>query len=158
MIDFVQAATSEQIEAARRLFRAYEASLNLDLNYQNFEKELAELPGKYAAPEGCLLLAVEDEKVLGCVAMRKLEIGVCEMKRLFVLPAAQGKGLGKNLVKEIIKCAKNAGYHTMKLDTLASRMQNAIQLYRAFGFQETAAYYQTPMADTIFMELNLPNN
>src|SRR3979411_3187892 len=102
----IQAESSEDIRNARELFKEYEAWLEIDLCFQNFEKELAELPGKYAPPDGRLLLAVENEKVAGCVALRKIGEGVCEIKRLFLRPQSRGKGLGRQLAEEIIQNAK----------------------------------------------------
>lgn len=158
MLNFVQAATPAQIEEARKLFREYQAWLGLDLEFQDFETELAELPGKYALPSGCLLLATESEKVFGCAALRRIDDEVCEMKRLFVRPSAQGRGVGKILVNEVFKKARNIGYRKMRLDTLAPQMQNAVALYRAVGFQEIPAYYHNPIPGTLFMELILPSD
>lgn len=155
MMKIIQAETSEQVEQARVLFREYEAGLGLDLCFQGFEQELASLPGKYAPPQGCLLLAVEDEQILGCAAFRQINADTCEMKRLFVRETGRGRGLGKDLVEEIIKRARLAGYRSIRLDTLPSRMGKAIAIYRARGFREIPAYYETPVNETIFMELRL---
>lgn len=155
MMKIIQAETSEQVEQARVLFREYEAWLGLDLCFQGFEQELALLPGKYAPPRGCLLLAVEDETVLGCAALRQIDENTGEMKRLFVREIARGRGLGKDLVEEIVKRAREAGYQSIRLDTIASRMSKAVALYRARGFREITAYYETPVAETVFMELQL---
>ena len=139
-----------------QLFRAYAASLPIDLGYQNFDAELASLPGKYTPPTGALLIARDaSDAALGCVAMRPLdEPGICEMKRLYVAPAGRGQGLGKQLARAIIEAARAANYREMRLDTLAT-MHEAQKLYRALGFTEIAAYYDTPIENTVFMSLTL---
>jgi ribosomal protein S18 acetylase RimI-like enzyme len=148
--------TASDLPAITQLFRAYAASLPIDLGYQGFDGELASLPGKYAPPAGALLIARDaNGAALGCVAMRPLdERGVCEMKRLYVAPAGRGQGLGKHLARAIIEAARAAGHHEMRLDTLAS-MHEAQALYRALGFVEIAAYYDSPIAGTVFMSLKL---
>lgn len=142
--------------AITELFRAYSDSLPIDLGYQGFDAELASLPGKYAPPTGALLIARDTYgAALGCVAMRPLdEPGVCEMKRLYVAPAGRGQGLGKQLALAIIEAARVAGYREMRLDTLAT-MHDAQRLYRALGFVEIGAYYETPIENTVFMSLTL---
>lgn len=143
------------LPAITQLFRAYAQSLPIDLGYQGFDGELASLPGKYALPAGALLLARDASgAALGCVAMRPLEDGVCEMKRLYVAPAGRGQGLGKQLALAIIEAARAAGHREMRLDTLAS-MHDAQKLYRALGFTEIAAYYDSPIENTVFMSLTL---
>lgn len=139
-----------------QLFRAYAASLPIDLSYQGFDGELASLPGKYAPPAGALLIARDESgAALGCVAMRPLdEPGVCEMKRLYVAPEGRGMGLGRALAQAIIIAARAAGYQGMRLDTL-SHMTEAQALYRALGFTEIGAYYDTPIENTVFMSLKL---
>ena len=151
----IQTGTSEQIELARELFKDYEVALGISLCFQNFEKELAELPGDYTPPDGRLILAFDDGELAGCVALRKLNDGICEMKRLFVRPAFQGKGLGRNLIDSIIREAKAIGYERMRLDTLPLQMNKAIALYRAIGFQEIDPYYANPVPGALFMELRL---
>jgi putative acetyltransferase len=152
---FIQASTPEHIDQVRTLFREYEAWLNLDLCFQNFEKELAELPGAYAPPSGRLLLAFSDNQLAGCVALRSLGDDVCEMKRLFLRPQFHGRGLGRELAKRIIEEARDAGYQRMRLDTLAEQMGSAIRLYRALGFKEIDPYYKNPVPGALFMELTL---
>ena len=139
---------------ARRLFKEYEASLDVDLRYQGFEQELAALPGAYAPPRGRLLLAADDSVPAGCVALRPLGGDVCEMKRLYVCPAARGRRVGRLLAETVIREARLIGYSRMRLDTLPS-MKEALALYRALGFEEIAPYYASPVAGTRFMELAL---
>jgi putative acetyltransferase len=151
----VAAQIPTDLPAITQLFRAYADSLPIDLGYQGFDGELASLPGKYAPPAGALLIARDaNGAALGCVAMRPLEDGVCEMKRLYVPPAGRGQGLGKQLARAIIEAARAAGHHEMRLDTLAS-MHEAQALYRALGFVEIAPYYDTPIEGTVFMSLTL---
>jgi GNAT superfamily N-acetyltransferase len=151
----IQAKTTEQIEQARTLFREYEAWLDLDLCFQNFEKELAELPGKYAPPDGRLLLAYEDDELAGCVALRRLSDEICEMKRLFLRQGFHGRGLGRELVNSILSEARSMGYRRMRLDTLPEHMGSAISLYRSVGFKEIAPYYNNPVPGALFMEIEL---
>lgn len=155
VIDFVQASSDDDIARARELFREYETWIQTDLCFQSFEQELAELPGKYAPPDGRLLLAFHDGQLAGCVALRKLGEGVCEMKRLFVRPDFHGRGLGRRLIDEVVKEAREIGYQRMRLDTLPPRMNKAIALYRRLGFKEIEPYYDNPVAGALFMELQL---
>jgi len=154
-MNFIQASSPVEIDQARELFREYEAWLNLDLCFQNFEKELAELPGAYAPPGGRLLLALDDNELAGCVALRRLNDNVCEMKRLFLRPQFQGRGLGRELAERIIEEGRAIGYQKMRLDTLSEQMGSAIRVYRALGFQEIAPYYKNPVPGALFMELLL---
>ncbi len=154
-MEIIQASSSEHINQARELFRDYEAWLNLDLCFQNFEKELAELPGGYAPPPGRLLLAFQNDELVGCVALRKLNDDTCEMKRLFLRPQFHGRGLGKELAERIIEEARVIGYQRMRLDTLSEQMGSAIGLYRALGFREIEPYYDNPVPGALFMELRL---
>jgi putative acetyltransferase len=152
---FVQAQSPEEIEIARELFREYAAGLNIDLCFQNFDQEVNGLPGNYAPPAGRLLLAIEDEQVAGCIALRRYDDGDCEMKRLYVRPEFRGQGLGKKLVTTLIDAARQIGYRRMLLDTLPGKMDEAIALYRSRGFHEIAPYYHNPVAGALFMELRL---
>lgn len=154
MIAPVQSA--DDLAAVAALFQAYEASLDVDLGYQDFAAELAALPGKYAPPAGALLLARDaDAQPLGCVALRPMaEPGCCEMKRLYVAPAGRGTGLGRSLMLAIIDAAKAIGYRELWLDTLPS-MAEAQGLYRAAGFEPAEPYYDTPVAGTVFLRLML---
>lgn len=155
LTELSQVRSSDDVDHARELFKEYEAWLGIDLCFQNFEKELAELPGKYAPPDGRLLLAVENGNVAGCVALRKIGEGICEIKRLFLRPAFRGKGLGRQLAERIIRDAREIGYQRMRLDTLPPKMNDAIALYRSLGFKEIEAYYDNPVPGAKFMELDL---
>ena len=152
MFRLAKVRQAEEIAAAATLFREYVDWLGIDLSFQGFEAELASLPGKYAPPIGELMLAhAPDGNVLGCVAMRPLEgPAVCEMKRLYVRPAARGRGIGVALVEAIIGCAEELDYQEMKLDTLAG-MQEAFALYKRFGFSEIPAYYHNPVPGTVYL-------
>ena len=143
-----------RIEEVKTLFQEYSASLGIDLAYQNYAEEFAALPGKYDLPDGRLYIATVDGVLTGCVAMRKLDAGRAEMKRLYVRSAYRGLHIGQMLAKQIISDAKEIGYHTLLLDTLAS-MQSAQVLYRQLGFVEIDAYYECPIAGTVFMQLSL---
>ena len=149
-----QATTAEQIATIRDLFQEYAAWLRIDLCFQGFAEELANLPGAYAPPRGRLLLASTGDEPAGCVALRPAGEASCEMKRLFVRPAHQGRSLGRRLAEQVIAEAKAIGYLTMMLDTLPS-MAHAIRLYEALGFVRRGAYYDTPLRETVFMELQL---
>lgn len=151
-----QAQTKTEIEEVRKLFLEYEAFLDIDLCFQSFEEELAGLPGKYSRPNGDLLIGLDGERIVGCVAVRKLEDGVCEMKRLFVKPEARGTGLGRQLAQEIILVAQKLGYSLMRLDTL-DRLTEAMHLYEALGFQRTEPYYENPLVGVVYWELDLKN-
>jgi ribosomal protein S18 acetylase RimI-like enzyme len=153
-MDIRIASSGEEIEIVRRLFREYHASLGVDLCFQNFESELAELPGKYSAPEGRLYLAFEGADVAGCVGLRKIEGGICELKRLYVPPSHRGRGIGRLLAFRAITDAREIGYDRMRLDTLPS-MQPAQRLYRELGFRQIAPYTENPVQGALFMELKL---
>jgi ribosomal protein S18 acetylase RimI-like enzyme len=148
----IEATTTQHIEAARELFQEYAASLDFELCFQNFEAELTDLPGAYAPPRGCLLLALKGESVAGCVALRPLAPGICEMKRLYVREAWRGHGVGLALCKAIVQRGQALGYNSMCLDTVAT-MQSAISLYEGLGFREIEAYYPNPLKDVRYFEL-----
>jgi ribosomal protein S18 acetylase RimI-like enzyme len=154
VLHIIDAQDRGHLETVRELFQEYATSLDLDLCFQGFAEELAGLPGKYAPPAGRLLLAVETDKVAGCVALRLLTEGVCEMKRLYVRPAFRGRGAGRMLVRTIVAAAATAGYRQMRLDTLAT-MKEAIALYESMGFRHIRPYYENPSPHAVFMELDL---
>lgn len=144
-----------QVEQVRRLFVEYAQSLGFSLSFQDFEGELADLPGVYGEPEGRLLLATVDGDPAGCAGLRKLEPGTCEMKRLYLKPQFRGLGLGRQLVQHVISEARAIGYQRMRLDTISGAMERAIQLYRQLGFVTIPPYRQNPIAGALFLELNL---
>ena len=153
--------TAAELEAIKALFREYAESLGFSLAYQDFEKELADFPGKYAAPEGALLLAKAGTEAAGTVALRKLEAGVCEMKRLYVKPTFRGRRLpdgrsiGRALAEDIVAIGRDRGYQRLRLDTIGGKMRQALSLYRSMGFVEIPPYYASPIPDTAYMELVL---
>jgi ribosomal protein S18 acetylase RimI-like enzyme len=160
MMKLIQAKSDEEIQATRQLFEEYAAWLGLNLCFQNFEKELAELPGDYVPPSGRLFLAIESDQIAGCVAVRKIGEGnatpnICEMKRLYVRPAFRGLGLGRTLIETVVAAAREIGYHRMRLDTLPGKMDQAIAMYRSQGFKNIEPYYDSPVAGAAFMELEL---
>lgn len=150
-----QAESTAHIAHARELFLEYAQSLGFSLCFQNFDKELAGLPGDYAPPEGRLLLADYDGQLAGCIALHKLDPGVCEMKRLYLRPPFRGKGLGRILAERIIAEARQIGYLRMRLDTVEPIMKDAVAIYRKLGFKEVAPYRHNPIAGAMYMELEL---
>jgi ribosomal protein S18 acetylase RimI-like enzyme len=153
-MDIIKAETTEHINYVRELFIEYGNSLSFNLCFQNFEEELKNLPGAYGPPAGSILLAIVGEKIAGCVALRKIDDSLCEMKRLYAKPAFRGKGIGRHLAEAIIEEAKKIGYKAMRLDTV-STMKEAISLYKTLGFQEIDSYRYNPVEGVKYMELNL---
>lgn len=151
-----RARSFQDLESTAQLFAAYADSLGLDLAFQGFDAELKSLPGKYAPPTGEILLARDaNGTAVGCVAVRPLSPpDCCEMKRLYILPAGRGLGVGKRLVREILDVAASLGYNEIKLDTLPS-MSQAISLYESAGFAPTTPYYETPLTGTLFLARKL---
>ncbi len=149
-----QAVSPADLAHARELVLEYAASLGFDLAFQDFQREIDSLPGEYAPPQGALLLAEGGAGIAGCVALRPLDSGRCEMKRLYVRPAYRGTGLGRRLAEEILAQARARGYATMRLDTVPG-MDSAIALYRALGFREIEPYRVNPIPGALFMECPL---
>lgn len=154
-IALVEAEGPDDLAAARRLFQAYADWLAVDLCFQGFTEELATLPGAYAPPAGRLLLAKAGGDAIGCVGLRPLEPGICEMKRLWVEPGFAGVGIGRALAERIIAEARAIGYERMRLDTIAPRMPTAQRLYASLGFREIPAYYHNPLDGVVMLELVL---
>ena len=150
-----QAESPEEISQARELFLEYAKSLNFSLCFQGFDRELAELPGDYAPPDGWLLLLEHDGRLAGCVALHKLDVDTCEMKRLYLRPEFRGRGLGLALARAIIDEARKIGYRYMRLDTVEPVMQDAVAMYRKMGFKEIAPYRPNPIEGAMYMELQL---
>ena len=154
-VELIQAVSAEQVEQARQLILEYADSLGFSLDFQHFDDELKNLPGAYAPPRGRLLLAFQQGRAAGCVALRPLDRQIAEMKRLYVHPDYRGKGVGRALVDGVIAEARSIGYERMRLDTIESSMTDAIALYRRKGFREIAAYRTNPIAGALYLELLL---
>jgi len=154
MVQIISAQTSEHYHCARELFKRYADSLGFDLEFQGFSRELAILPGVYAPPAGCILLAEISDTFAGCVALRPLESKICEMKRLFVIPEYQGCGTGRILALAVIDQAREKGYKKMRLDTIDS-MKAAKALYFSLGFRFIEAYCFNPLENASYLELDL---
>jgi putative acetyltransferase len=152
---FHQAESAHDIAQARELFLEYAQSLGFSLCFQNFDKELADLPGDYAPPGGRLLLVEYEGHLAACVALHKLDADICEMKRLYLRPQFRGKGLGRILADRIISDARQIGYKRMRLDTVGPLMKDAVAMYRKLGFKEIPAYRPNPNPGTLYMELEL---
>ena len=154
MSEIRPAETDRDLSAVRQLFREYAQGLGVDLCFQGFEAELATLPGRYVPPRGRLMLAWSDDKAVGCAALRPLEGEACEMKRLYVQPAARGQQLGRRLAERICEEARKAGYRRICLDTLPS-MSAALHLYSTLGFRPIEPYVFNPIEGAIFLGLEL---
>ena len=150
----VEANSIDHFEIARYLFREYEKELNVDLCFQGFAEELKDLPGKYGPPDGALLLAMEDQQALGCVALRRFSSTDAEMKRLYVQPLHRHLGLGRVLAQRIVERARELGYRRMVLDTLDT-MHGAQALYRSLGFVDIDAYYDNPLPGALYFAKDL---
>ncbi|TAJ89126.1 MAG: GNAT family N-acetyltransferase [Reyranella sp.] len=148
-------------DAIAELVREYSGSLGFSLDYQGFEAELADLRAKYGPPGGALLLARVDGESAGTVALRQLEPGIGEMKRLYVRPdfrrerTESGNSIGRELAHRIVETARACGHRRLRLDTIGPQMEAAIKLYRTMGFTEIAPYYPSPVPGTVYMELVL---
>ncbi len=157
-IDLVRADTPDRMADVREIFREYAASLDIDLCFQNFDAELAALPGEYAAPTGRLLVAYVDGALAGCGALRRIadvdHANACEMKRLFVRPAFRRFGLGRLLAEQLLDEGRSLGYSAMLLDTL-DEMESARELYASLGFEEIAPYYYNPIPGAHYLKADL---
>jgi putative acetyltransferase len=153
MVEYRSAGVDE-VPVMRTLFAEYAGSLGIDLSFQDFQKELATLPGKYAQPDGTVILAYHQGAPCGCVALRRIDGRTCEMKRLYVRPEKRGLGIGRELVQRILDEARARGYVAMRLDTLAT-MKSAVSLYRSFGFHQIAPYIFNPIPGALYMERDL---
>ncbi len=153
-LQIIEVKTKDDLIEVKKLFEEYSSSLEISLDFQNFDLELASLPGDYAPPEGCLLMAVWKGEVAGCVGLRKFSSSICEMKRLYSRPQFRGLGIGRALCEAVIDQARKIGYQRMRLDTLPS-MKTARGLYGSFGFREIEPYRYNPVEGTSYMELLL---
>jgi putative acetyltransferase len=157
-IDLFTPATPSELEPVRAIFREYAQGLGVDLCFQDFETELATLPGEYAPPRGALLLASVDGKLAGCCALRPMDAAdypnAAEMKRLYVRPAFRGLGVGRQLAQAILDAARQAGYASVLLDTLDD-MEAARALYEDLGFEEIPPYYHNPIAGAHYLKADL---
>lgn len=144
-----------ELDAIRELFREYQRSLNVSLCFQGFEEEVKSLPGEYAPPDGRLILCMADGRPAGCIALKRLDSTMCEMKRLFVRPEFRQRHLGRTMSEHLIEEARNMGYLAMRLDTIRGLLDIAISLYHSLGFHEIAPYYHNPIANAVYLELDL---
>ena len=151
----IHVESGRAVEQIRELFLEYARSLDFSLCFQSFDRELRELPGPYAFPDGRLILSLLDGAPAGCIALKKLEPGICEMKRLYVRPEFRGHQLGLKLAARLIEEARRAGYAAMRLDTIPAAMEHAIKLYRSLGFREIPPYYDNPIPQALYLELDL---
>jgi ribosomal protein S18 acetylase RimI-like enzyme len=154
MLQIVKVESAQDLGHIRTLFNEYADSLGFDLDFQDFHRELDGLPGDYAPPEGCLLLASEGSQLIGCVALRRIDNETCEMKRLYVRSDFRGKGIGRALSQKVVDEARAIGYQRMRLDTIPT-MKQANALYKSFGFKEIKPYRYNPIEGALFMELDL---
>ncbi len=155
MAELIRACVKKSLAEVAELFREYADWLAVDLCSANIELEIGDLPGLYSPPDGCLLLARRDGQAVGCVALRRFDDDICEMKRLYVRPAFIGLGIGRTLATAIIDEARRLDYRKMRLDSIADRMAEAVSLYRALGFREIPPYGDHPEGCSLFMELDL---
>jgi ribosomal protein S18 acetylase RimI-like enzyme len=154
MTKYIQAVSAGHLQDVKSLFMEYAATLGCSPCLQNIEQEVDHLPGEYARPEGSILLADDDGAYAGCVALRKVDGGICEMRRLYLRPAFRGRKIGRGLAEALINEARRAGYNRMRLYTLPS-MKEAISLYRSLGFKDIPPYGQHIIPDALYMELRL---
>ncbi|MGS2739848.1 GNAT family N-acetyltransferase [Sinomicrobium sp. M5D2P17] len=155
MIEIRKAESDRDYNTGAELFKEYAAYIGIDLEFQNFAREVEDLRSQYSAPEGALLIVSGAESTaLGCVGIRKLEDNICELKRMYLKPETRGQGLGLELMNKALRTGRKLKYEKMRLDTLAN-MEAAIALYRKAGFYEIAPYRYNPMEDTVYMEILL---
>ena len=155
MAELIEVGAGPAVEEVRALFLEYARSLDFNLCFQSFDSELRDLPGPYGRPEGRLILCAWDGVSAGCIAMKKLEDDICEMKRLYVRPEFRGHQLGLKLTTHLINEGRRAGYTRMRLDTIRETMQKAIELYQSVGFKEIPPCYDNPLPQALYMELDL---
>jgi ribosomal protein S18 acetylase RimI-like enzyme len=154
LLEITEVQQEEDLLEIRKLFEQYADSLEINLDFQGFEEELAGLPGEYAPPDGCLLIALWKGQIAGCVGLRKFSPAICEMKRLYSRPQFRSLGIGRALCEAVIQKGRTIGYERMRLDTLPS-MQRARALYVSLGFKEIEPYRFNPVEGTSFLELIL---
>jgi putative acetyltransferase len=154
MVELVVVENDAQVDDVRQLFKEYTASLGFDLHFQEYDREYAHLPGEYQPPSGRLYLALCDGNIAGCVALRRFEDSICEMKRMYVKPEYRGRGIGRKMAEKVISEARKIGYKRMRLDTIDT-MAAAITLYESMGFKPIKPYRLNPIRGAYFMELVL---
>lgn len=154
MIQIIEAHSADHYRWTRRLFAQYADALDFDLEFQGFSRELASLPGEYALPKGCILLAKKADEYIGCVALRPLGKRTCEMKRLYVVPGHRNQKFGRALAEAVIDRARAIGYDLMRLDTIES-MTAARALYHSLGFRPIKPYRYNPINSASYFELKL---
>lgn len=144
----------DELDNVKQLFREYETFLGVNLEFQQYEDEINGLPGKYALPDGRIYVIYYQDKLAGCIALRRYDEESCEIKRLFVRPEFRGKKLGKILMETIIEMAKEQNYKFALLDTL-SKLESAVAVYKKMGFVEVEAYYENPLEDVLYFRIEL---
>jgi putative acetyltransferase len=152
MVDYLIANTDEEYCNAAILFKEYAAWLNIDLSFQHFEEELMQLKTMYGTPEGGIILCKAENEFIGCAGIRKIDNDIAELKRMFIKPAYQKQGIGKELLQKAVELATNLNYNIIRLDTL-NYMTAAINLYKKYGFYEIPAYYHNPNKTAVYFEL-----
>jgi len=154
MSSFITATTAIDFSATQEMFRAYAKAININLDFQHFEEELTDLPKMYSLPQGGIILAKDQESVVGCVAIRRINEREGELKRMYVAPEYQNKGFGKTLLQKALILARECNYEKVKLDTL-NYMSAAIHLYQQAGFYEIPPYYPNPISTAVYFEIEI---
>ena len=154
MIEYILVSTVKEYAEAKKLFAEYAKAINIDLAFQKFDKELEKINTMYSSPHGGIIICKKDEIFAGCIAIRKIEDTICELKRMYVNPEFQGTGIGKNLLEKALQLAKDCNYKIIRLDTL-NYMHPAIHIYKQHGFYEIDAYYFNPNKTALFFEKQL---